>query len=106
MDRRRLLTRLAAATAGTLLGSGEARADFPFGAGSSGGLLPPNLLPGATLPPIAPRAAIGPGTISALPGDGNSMASPNPLRHPGHEHAGMTEWGVRRRYSPGGREPR
>ncbi|WP_067572009.1 polysaccharide deacetylase family protein [Nocardia acidivorans] len=74
MDRRRLLTLLAAGTAATLLGAGEARADFPFDNGSSGGLIPPNLLPGTTLPPIAPRVAIGPGTISALPGDGNNMA--------------------------------
>ncbi|MCU1645917.1 MAG: pdaA [Nocardia sp.] len=74
MDRRRLLTLLAAGTAATLLGSGEANADFPFDNGSSGGLIPPNLIPGVTIPPLAPRAAIGPGTINALPGAGNNMA--------------------------------
>ncbi|WP_067694987.1 polysaccharide deacetylase family protein [Nocardia jejuensis] len=69
MDRRRLLTLLAAGTAATLLGNGDAHGDpFPFGTGSDGGLLPPSVLP------PDPRTPIGPGTLTSLPGDGNHLA--------------------------------
>ncbi|AYF76037.1 polysaccharide deacetylase family protein [Nocardia yunnanensis] len=73
MDRRRLLTMLAAGTAATLLGAREASADFPFDSGSSG--IVPQIpgLPQVT-PDFGPKTPIGPGTISALPGDGNHMA--------------------------------
>ncbi|MET9488957.1 polysaccharide deacetylase family protein [Nocardia sp. NPDC006630] len=74
MDRRRLLTLLAAGTAATLLGGGEAHGDpSPLDSGSAG-LVPPGLVPGNAIPPLAPRTAIGPGTISALPGAGNNIA--------------------------------
>ncbi|WP_040862425.1 polysaccharide deacetylase family protein [Nocardia niigatensis] len=74
MDRRRLLTMLAAGTAATLLGTGESRADFPFDTGSAGGIVPQ--IPGIpqVTPDFGPKTPIGPGTISALPGDGNHMA--------------------------------
>ncbi|MEV6770698.1 polysaccharide deacetylase family protein [Nocardia sp. NPDC051030] len=70
MDRRRLLTLLAAGTAATLLGNSEAHGD-PFDTGSAGGLIPG--LP-STLPPLTPRTQIGPGTLSAVPGVGNNLA--------------------------------
>lgn len=65
MDRRRLLTLLAAGTAATLAGAGAARGEFPWETGSTGGT--------GTAPGL-PRVQIGPGTIQSLPGDGNNMA--------------------------------
>lgn len=73
MDRRRLLTLLAAGTA-TLLGGGVAQADpWPFDTGSAGGLpgLPP--LPEVLSPPDL-RTPIPASPLSALPGDGNRLA--------------------------------
>ncbi|MGX1804989.1 polysaccharide deacetylase family protein [Nocardia sp. NPDC055321] len=78
MDRRHLLTWLAAGTAVALTGCTAARSDTLLDSGSGGGTLPeaapapvvPRLLP----PPGGPKTAIPAGTITALPGPGNSLA--------------------------------
>ncbi|WP_420873746.1 polysaccharide deacetylase family protein [Nocardia huaxiensis] len=83
MDRRGLLTLLAAGTAVALTGCNQAHSD-PIGSGSSGGQpfeLPDNFPSGSggggkTLPapPSGPKTRIPAGTITALPGAGTSMA--------------------------------
>lgn len=74
MDRRRLLTLLAAGTAAALTGGGVAHGDpLPLDTGSTGGW-PFESLPGLPSVGGAPKTPIGPGTLSALPGAGNSLA--------------------------------
>ncbi|MEV6068093.1 polysaccharide deacetylase family protein [Nocardia sp. NPDC052001] len=75
MDRRRLLTLLAAGTAAALTGCTQAQGD-PLDTGSAGGTQPPGTTP-RLLParPTGPKTPIAPGTtITGLPGNGNAMA--------------------------------
>lgn len=77
MDRRQLLTMLAAGTAVALTGCTRAEGE-PLESGSAGGLPSlPNPLPVTPRlppPPIGPKTRIPAQTITALPGSGTSMA--------------------------------
>lgn len=74
VDRRQLLSVLAAGTAVVLTG-GAAKGE-PLNSGSAGGgpLLPPGQPPLLPPPPGGPKIPIPASTITALPGPGNSMA--------------------------------
>ncbi|MFQ6329571.1 MULTISPECIES: polysaccharide deacetylase family protein [unclassified Nocardia] len=73
MDRRRLLSMLAAGTAVALTG-GVVAEGAPIDSGSAGGgpILPP--APRLPPPPGGPKTPIPASTITALPGPGNTMA--------------------------------
>ncbi|MFI9507079.1 polysaccharide deacetylase family protein [Nocardia sp. NPDC052566] len=75
MDRRQLLSLLAAGTAVALTGCATAEGE-PINSGSAGNpLVPPAPQPPLLPPPPGgPKAAIPAGTITALPGAGTSMA--------------------------------
>jgi peptidoglycan/xylan/chitin deacetylase (PgdA/CDA1 family) len=72
LNRRQWLALLAAGTAAALTGCNSAQGDPPLAGGSSGGapVAPPLLPP----PPGGPKTPIPAGTISALPGQGTSLA--------------------------------
>ncbi|WP_225725881.1 MULTISPECIES: polysaccharide deacetylase family protein [unclassified Nocardia] len=73
MERRQLLTLLAAGTALAVTGCTSATGE-PINSGSAGNPLAPPAPPPLPPPPGGPKTPIPAGTITALPGAGNSIA--------------------------------